>query len=71
MDIRLEVKELTRVAEQLIGFAHQCSAIMYYAKELEREIAPFCPNHCEQPPSNDPIQIGLLPSASVMPPSCL
>jgi len=53
------VKELMRVAERVIGFAHQnggltddeCSVIMYYAKELEREMAPFCPNHCELPAS--------------------
>jgi hypothetical protein len=59
VDIRPEVKELMRVAERVIGFAHQnggltedeCSVIMYYAKELEREMAPFCPNHCELPAS--------------------
>jgi hypothetical protein len=59
MDLRSEVKELIRVAEKLIGFAHQnggltddeCSVVMYYAKELEREMTPFCPNHYEQPVS--------------------
>jgi len=43
MEIRPEIKDLMRVAERLIGFAHQqgelsdeeCIMIMYYAKELE------------------------------------
>jgi hypothetical protein len=43
------------MSEKLIGFAHregeltedECSAIMYYAKELAQEMAPYCPNHCE------------------------
>jgi hypothetical protein len=55
MDIRPEIQDLMRVSERLIGFAHQegelthdeCNAIMFYAKELTREIAPFCPDHCE------------------------
>jgi hypothetical protein len=55
MDLRPEVQELMRVSEKLIGFAHregeltedECSAIMYYAKELAQEMAPYCPNHCE------------------------
>ena len=25
----------------------ECSMIMYYAKELERELAPYCQNHRE------------------------
>jgi hypothetical protein len=57
--IRPEIQDLMRVSERLIGFAHregeltddECSAIMYYAKELEREIGPYCPNHCEVPDS--------------------
>jgi hypothetical protein len=57
MDIRPEIQELMRVSERLIGFAHregeltndECDAIMYYAKELEREMKPFCPDHCEIP----------------------
>ena len=56
-DMRPEIQELIRVAERLIGFAHregeltdaECDAIMFYAKELEREMRPFCPNHCEIP----------------------
>jgi hypothetical protein len=56
-NIRPEIQELMRVSERLIGFAHregeltndECDAIMYYVKELEREIGPFCPNHCEIP----------------------
>jgi len=40
-----------RVSERLIGFAHQnhgslsnddCDAILYYIKDLQREIMPYC-----------------------------
>ena len=43
-----------RVAERLIGFAHQnhgalsnedCDAILYYVKDLQREIMPYCATH--------------------------
>lgn len=55
MEIRPEIKDLMRVAERLIGFAHQqgeltddeCIMIMYYAKELERELARYCPDYCD------------------------
>jgi len=54
-DIRPEVQELMRVCERLIGFAHQhdsltedeCDVILYYAKELKKEITPFCHDHCD------------------------
>jgi hypothetical protein len=57
MDIRPEIQELMRVSERLIGFAHregeltddECTAIMYYAEELKKEMAPLCSNHCEMP----------------------
>ena len=57
MDIRPEIQDLMRVSERLIGFAHregeltkdECDMIMYYAKELEREMTPFCQDHCEIP----------------------
>ena len=52
-NMRKEVLDLMRVCEQLIGFAHQnggltdeeCQAVVYYAKELEKEILPFCKKH--------------------------
>jgi len=43
-----------RVSERLIGFAHQnhgslsnddCDAILYYIKDLQREITPYCSAH--------------------------
>jgi len=49
-----EVRELMRVAERLIGFAHQnngslsnedCDAVLYYIKELQSEIMPYCSAH--------------------------
>jgi hypothetical protein len=57
VNIRPEIQDLMRVSERLIGFARrqgeltqdECDAVMYYAKELEREMTPFCPNHCEIP----------------------
>ena len=47
-----------RVAERLMSFARQnggltddeCIIIMHYAKELERELAAFCPNDCGDGP---------------------
>ena len=52
-NMRKEVLDLMRVCEKLIGFAHQnggltveeCGAVVYYAKELEKEILPFCEKH--------------------------
>lgn len=52
-NMRREVLELMRVCEKLIGFAHQngeltdeeCETVVYYAKELEKQILPFCENH--------------------------
>ena len=51
--MRKEIAELMRVAERLIGFAHQtgeltneeCEAVLYYARELEKELTPFCEKH--------------------------
>ena len=48
--MRKEVAELMRVCEKLIGFAHQnggltddeCEAVVFYAKELEKEVMPYC-----------------------------
>jgi hypothetical protein len=59
LNLRPEVREHLRMAERLIGFARQkgelsddeCALLMYYVKEIEREIAPLCPNHCERPAS--------------------
>jgi hypothetical protein len=59
MDLRTEVKDFSRMAERLIGFARrvgelsddECGVVMYYAKDLERVFAPLCPNHCEHPAS--------------------
>ena len=55
MEIGPEVREHMRAAERLIGYARQtgqlnddeCSILMYYLKEIEREIAPLCQNHCD------------------------
>jgi len=53
-NLRSEVRELMRVSERLIGFARQnngslsnedCDAVVYYIKELEREIMPYCSAH--------------------------
>ncbi|HKP01421.1 MAG TPA: hypothetical protein VJU02_07310 [Nitrospiraceae bacterium] len=53
-NLKPEVRELMRVSERLIGFAHQnhgslsnddCDAILYYIKDLQREILPFCSAH--------------------------
>ena len=53
-NLKPEVRELMRVSERLIGFAHQnhgglsnddCDAILYYIKELQREIMPYCSAH--------------------------
>jgi len=50
-NLKPEVRELMRVSERLIGFAHQnhgslsnddCDAILYYIKDLQREIMPYC-----------------------------
>jgi len=58
-NLRSEVQDLIRACEHLIGFAHQtngkltrdaCDLIMYYAKELEKEIAPYCTSPCEAKP---------------------
>ena len=51
--MRKEVTELMRVSEKLIAFTHQnggltdeeCEAVMFYARELEREILPLCAQH--------------------------
>lgn len=48
--MRNEVAELMRVCEKLIGFAHQnggltdeeCEAVVFYARELENEVMPYC-----------------------------
>jgi hypothetical protein len=49
-----EVQEFMRVCERLIGFARQnngslsseeCESILYYAKDLEREVIPYCQKH--------------------------
>ena len=56
-NLRPEVQELMRVSERLIGFAHQnngslsnddCDAILYYIKELQREIMPYCSAHHQE-----------------------
>jgi len=53
-NLKPEVRELMRVSERLIGFAHQnhgslsnddCDAILYYVKDLQREITPYCSAH--------------------------
>ena len=53
-NLRPEVRELMRVSERLIGFAHQnngalsnedCDAVLYYIKELQSEIIPYCSTH--------------------------
>ena len=53
-NLKREVRELMRVSERLIGFAHQnhgslsnddCDAILYYIKDLQREITPYCSAH--------------------------
>ena len=59
--MRKEVAELMRVSERLIGFAHQnggltedeCAAVLYYARELEKEVMPYCSQgqHPSQPSS--------------------
>ena len=59
MEIGPEVQGHLRAAERLIGYARQtgqlnddeCGVLMYYLKEIEREIAPLCKNHCEIPES--------------------
>ena len=56
-NLRPEVRELMRVSERLIGFAHQnngslstddCDAVLFYIKELEREIMPYCSAHHQE-----------------------
>jgi hypothetical protein len=50
MNMREEVSDLMRVCEKLISFAHQnggltddeCEAVVFYARELEREVLPYC-----------------------------
>jgi hypothetical protein len=53
-NLRPEVRELMRVSERLIGFAHQnngslsnddCDAVLFYIKELQNEIMPYCSAH--------------------------
>jgi hypothetical protein len=53
-NLRPEVRELMRVSERLIGFAHQnngslsnddCDSVLYYIKELQSEIMPYCSAH--------------------------
>jgi hypothetical protein len=51
--MRREVLDLMHVCAKLIRFSHQnggltdeeCEAVVYYAKELEKEILPFCEKH--------------------------
>ena len=54
VNLRAEVRELMRVSERLIAFARQnngsltnddCDAVVYYIKELESEIMPYCSAH--------------------------
>jgi hypothetical protein len=54
LNFQPEVLELSRVCERLIGYAHQnngtlsdeeCSMIVFYIKELEKEIMPYCSKH--------------------------
>jgi hypothetical protein len=49
-----EVQEFMRVCERLIGFARQnngslsseeCEAILYYARDLQTEVIPYCKAH--------------------------
>ena len=52
--MRKEVQEFMRVCERLIGFARlnngalsneECEAILYYAKDLQSEVVPYCKQH--------------------------
>ncbi len=54
LNLKPEVLELARVSEKLIGYAHQnhgalndeeCDLIVFYIKELEKEIMPYCSKH--------------------------
>ena len=54
MELRTEVREFMRVCERLIGYAHlnngslsnvECEAILYYAKDLQSEVIPYCKMH--------------------------
>lgn len=56
-NLRPEVRELMRVSERLIGFAHQnngslsnddCDAVLYYIRELQNEIMPYCSAHHQE-----------------------
>ena len=53
-NLKPEVLELSRVCERLIGYAHQnhgsltneeCDMVVFYIKELEKEIVPYCSKH--------------------------
>ena len=53
-ELRTEVREFMKVCERLIGFARQnngslsnqeCEAILYYAKDLQTEVIPYCQTH--------------------------
>lgn len=49
--MREEVRLLIRICRSFIGFIHQnggltdeeCEAVLYCARDLENELAPYCP----------------------------
>ena len=62
-ELRTEVREFMKVCERLIGFARQsngslsneeCEAILYYAKDLQSEVIPYCQAH-HDPSSKCPL----------------
>ena len=58
--MRKEITELMRVCERLIGFARQeneltseeCEAVVYYIRELENEVLPYCKQHHQPSPQS-------------------
>ncbi len=53
-ELRTEVREFMRVCERLIGYARlnngslsnaECEAILYYARDLQTEVIPYCKAH--------------------------
>jgi hypothetical protein len=58
--MRKDITELMRVCERLIGFARQeneltndeCDAIVYYIRELENEVLPYCKQHHQPSPQS-------------------